>query len=74
LECHCVDLFQDGKRAKFLVVQFFQRLNYLDVMSSKPNLISNLEIWLVFTMFINIFLVFPLSFFKVGYKLCLNVC
>jgi hypothetical protein len=74
LECHCVDLFHDGEWVKFLVVQFLRQQNCFDVLWLKPNLISNLEIWLVFTMFVNIFLVSPLSFFKVGYKLCLNVC
>jgi len=36
-------------------------------------MVSNLEVWLVFAMFINIFLVTFLCLFKVGDKLCLNV-
>jgi len=74
LECHYVYLFHDGEQAKYLVVQFFLWLNYLDVLFLKPNLISDLEFWLVFTMFVIIFFQSLLSFFKVGYKLCLNVC
>ncbi len=73
LECHCVDLFHDGEHVKFLVVHFSWQPNCLNVLLLKPTLISNLKIWLVFTMFVNIFLLSPLSFFKVGYKLCSNV-
>jgi hypothetical protein len=73
LECHYVDLFHDGEWVKFLLVQFFQWASCFDVLLSKPNLISNFEIWLVFMMFVNIFLVLPSNLFKAKYKLCLNV-
>jgi membrane-associated PAP2 superfamily phosphatase len=36
-------------------------------------MVSNFEVWLVFEMFINIFLVTFLCLFKVGDELCLNV-
>jgi hypothetical protein len=36
-------------------------------------MVSNLEVWLVFVMFINIFLITFLCFLKFGNKLCLNV-
>jgi hypothetical protein len=71
-ESHCVDLFHDYERTKILIVQFFGQPSCFDVLSSKPNLISN--IWLVFMMFINIFLILLMNFLKVGYKLCSNVC
>ncbi len=73
LEGHNIDLFHDGEWTKFLVVQFLQRPNCFDMLSSKPNLVSNLEIWLIFVMDINILLVSSLCLLKVGYKLCLNV-
>jgi hypothetical protein len=73
LESHNIYLFHDGEWIKSLVAQFLLRLNYFDVLSLKLNLIYDLEIWLASAMFINIFLVTPLRFPKVGYKLCSNV-
>jgi hypothetical protein len=68
LEHHNIYLFYDGEWTKYLIIQFFQRSYYFNIMSSKPNLVSNLEVWLLFTMFINIFLVSSLQFFKVKHK------
>jgi hypothetical protein len=73
LKCHKMDLFHDDEWTKSLVVQFLWRLKCFDVLSSKLCLVSNLEILLVFAMFINIFLVMSLCLPKVGYKLCSNV-
>jgi len=44
------------------------------VLLLKQDLVSNLEIWLIFVMNINIFLVSFLCILKVGYKLWSNVC
>jgi hypothetical protein len=74
LECHYVDLFHDGKCTKSLIVHFFQWWSCFDVLLLKLNLVFDLEIWLVFTMFIGIFLLSFLNFLKVRYKLCSNVC
>jgi hypothetical protein len=53
-----------------LTIQFFQRSCYFDNLS---NLVSNLEVGLCVTMFINIFLVLPLHLFEIKHELCLNV-
>jgi hypothetical protein len=41
---------------------------------SKPHLVSNLDILSILVMDINILFVSFLCLFKVGYKLCSNVC
>jgi hypothetical protein len=74
LESHNVDLFYDGEWTKSLVVQFFWRLNCFDVLSLKPNLVFDFEIWLILMLYINILHVSSLCLLKVGYKLCFNVC
>jgi len=58
LEGHIIDLFHDGEwTVKSLVVQFLQKPNCLNVLLLKPNLISDLESWLVFMMFIGILVI-----------------
>jgi hypothetical protein len=48
-------------------------LSCFDVLSSKPNLVFDFEIWLILMMYINILLVSSLCLLKVGYKLCSNI-
>jgi len=74
LKRHNVDLFRDGEWTNSLVIQFFQRPSCFDMLLLKPHLVSELDILLILTMDINIFFISSLCFFKVGYKLCLNVC
>jgi len=64
LEGHNVDLFCDGEWTKFLVVEFLQRSNCFDMLLLETKLISNLKIWLIFVMDINIFLVSSLCILK----------
>ncbi len=47
----------------------FPRACYFDILSSKPNLVFNLEAWIFFMMFVNIVLVLPLHFVKIKNKL-----
>jgi hypothetical protein len=64
LEGHIIDLFCDGEWTKSLVVQFLQRPSFFNVLLSKPHLVSNLEIWLILAMNINILLVSSLCLLK----------
>jgi len=74
LEGHNIHLVRDGEWTKSLVVQFLQKPSCFDVLSLKLDLVSNLEIQLIFVKYINILFVSDLCPFKFGYKLCLNVC
>lgn len=49
-------MLHDVEWTKFLVIHFFQRFYYFEVLSLKPYLRFNLEAWLSFIIFINIFL------------------
>jgi hypothetical protein len=64
LEGHIIDLLCDSEWTKSLVVQFLQRPRLFDVLLLKPHLVSDLEIWLILVMDINIFLVSSLCLLK----------
>jgi hypothetical protein len=70
---HYTDKFNDFERSKALVIQLGTWAGGSNVLSKKPDLVSNLEVWMVLTSVVCLLLLALLCELELCHKVMLNM-